>query len=560
MSEQIKWWQKAVVYQVYPRSFQDTNNDGIGDLQGIIQHLDYLKQLGIDVIWLNPIYKSPNDDNGYDISDYQAIASDFGTMADFDELLQQAHARGLKIIMDLVVNHTSDEHRWFKESKTSRDNKYRDFYFWKSAKDGQVPNNWDSAFGGSAWKYDHKTDQYYLHTFSTKQPDLNWENPTMRQSIYDMMNWWLDKGIDGFRMDVINQISKLPGLPDGPLKPHSQYGDARVTNGPRVHEYLQEMNREVLSKADIMTVGETHAITPADGLKYAGFDRNELNMVFEFQHLRLDNSQHGFGKWSTRKTPLVELKKVINNWQTKLHDQAWNSLFWNNHDTPRAVSRFGNDSDEYRDKSAKMLAVCLHLLQGTPYIYQGEEIGMTNAHFDKLSEYRDIETLNAYRDNVELNQLLTKEDMMARIEANSRDNSRTPMQWDTKKNAGFSEVKPWIDVNRNYQQINVAEALDDPDSIWYFYQYLIKLRHEKDIITLGDFKLLLADDPSIFMYERHYQDNSLVVICNFTDQTLNRSLDRYSNKDLLVISNYDDDLGNELRPYEAKVYLLKSQS
>lgn len=314
MAATIKWWQQAVVYQVYPRSFQDTNHDGIGDLKGITAHLDYLKQLGIDVIWLNPIYRSPNDDNGYDISDYQQIAADFGTMADFDELLQAAHDRGLKIIMDLVVNHTSDEHPWFKHSRQDRTNQYRDFYFWRSGNGKKAPNNWDAAFGGSAWQYDAQTQQYYLHTFSTKQPDLNWENPTLRESVYTMMTWWLNKGVDGFRMDVINQISKLPGLPNGPLKPHSQFGDARVTNGPRVHEFLQEMNQEVLSQFDIMTVGETHGVTPADALKYAGADRHELDMVFEFQHLRLDNSQHGLGKWSTRKTPLVALKKVISDW------------------------------------------------------------------------------------------------------------------------------------------------------------------------------------------------------------------------------------------------------
>lgn len=465
MAATIKWWQQAVVYQVYPRSFQDTNHDGIGDLKGITAHLDYLKQLGIDVIWLNPIYRSPNDDNGYDISDYQQIAADFGTMADFDELLQAAHDRGLKIIMDLVVNHTSDEHPWFKRSRQDRTNQYRDFYFWRSGNGKKAPNNWDAAFGGSAWQYDEQTQQYYLHTFSTKQPDLNWENPTLRESVYTMMTWWLNKGVDGFRMDVINQISKLPGLPDGSLKPHSQFGDARVTNGPRVHEFLQEMNQEVLSQFDIMTVGETHGVTPADALKYAGADQHELDMVFEFQHLRLDNSQHGLGKWSTRKTPLVALKKVISDWQVGLEGRAWNSLFWNNHDTPRAVSRFGDDRPAYRVRSAKMLATCLHLLQGTPYIYQGEELGMTDAHFTELASYRDIESLSAYRDLVTERQLLSPADMMARLAARSRDNSRTPMQWDTEVNAGFSDAAPWLTVNPNYRQINAAAALADPDSV-----------------------------------------------------------------------------------------------
>ncbi|KTF02128.1 Oligo-1 6-glucosidase [Lactiplantibacillus plantarum] len=505
MAATIKWWQQAVVYQVYPRSFQDTNHDGIGDLKGITAHLDYLKQLGIDVIWLNPIYRSPNDDNGYDISDYQQIAADFGTMADFDELLQAAHDRGLKIIMDLVVNHTSDEHPWFQHSRQDRTNQYRDFYFWRSGNGKKAPNNWDAAFGGSAWQYDAQTQQYYLHTFSTKQPDLNWENPTLRKAVYTMMTWWLNKGVDGFRMDVINQISKLPGLPDGPLKPHSQFGDARVTNGPRVHEFLQEMNREVLSKFDIMTVGETHGVTPADALKYAGADQHELDMVFEFQHLRLDNSQHGLGKWSTRKPPLVALKKVISDWQVGLEGRAWNSLFWNNHDTPRAVSRFGDDRPAYRVRSAKMLATCLHLLQGTPYIYQGEELGMTDAHFTELASYRDIESLNAYRDLVTERQLLSPADMLARLAVRSRDNSRTPMQWDTETNAGFSDATPWLTVNPNYRQINAAAALADPDSVWYYYQHLIQLRHQYPLVTLGSFELLWADDPQVFLYERQWE-------------------------------------------------------
>ena len=557
MAATIKWWQQAVVYQVYPRSFQDTNHDGIGDLKGITAHLDYLKQLGIDVIWLNPIYRSPNDDNGYDISDYQQIAADFGTMADFDELLQAAHDRGLKIIMDLVVNHTSDEHPWFKRSRQDRTNQYRDFYFWRSGNGKKAPNNWDAAFGGSAWQYDEQTQQYYLHTFSTKQPDLNWENPTLRESVYTMMTWWLNKGVDGFRMDVINQISKLPGLPDGPLKPHSQFGDARVTNGPRVHEFLQEMNQEVLSQFDIMTVGETHGVTPADALKYAGADQHELDMVFEFQHLRLDNSQHGLGKWSTRKTPLVALKKVISDWQVGLEGRAWNSLFRNNHDTPRAVSRFGDDRPAYRVRSAKMLATCLHLLQGTPYIYQGEELGMTDAHFTELANYRDIESLNAYRDLVTERQLLSPADMMARLAARSRDNSRTPMQWDTEVNAGFSDAAPWLTVNPNYRQINAAAALADPDSVWYYYQHLIQLRHQYPLVTLGLFELLWADDPQVFLYARQWEGRTWLVCCNFTAETLSRPLDQYLTPAAkCLISNYGEQQPNKLRPYEAWVYQL----
>ena len=557
MAATIKWWQQAVVYQVYPRSFQDTNHDGIGDLKGVTAHLDYLKQLGIDVIWLNPIYRSPNDDNGYDISDYQQITADFGTMADFDELLQAAHDRGLKIIMDLVVNHTSDEHPWFKQSRQDRDNQYRNFYFWRSGNGEKAPNNWDAAFGGSAWQYDEQTQQYYLHTFSKKQPDLNWENPTLREAVYKMMTWWLNKGVDGFRMDVINQISKLPGLPDGPLKLHSQFGDARVTNGPRVHEFLQEMNQRVLSQFDIMTVGETHGVTPADALKYAGTDRHELDMVFEFQHLRLDNSQHGFGKWSTRKTPLVALKKVISDWQVGLEGQAWNSLFWNNHDTPRAVSRFGDDRPAYRVRSAKMLATCLHLLQGTPYIYQGEELGMTDAHFTELASYRDIESRNAYRDLVTDRQLLSPADMMARLAARSRDNSRTPMQWDAETNAGFSDATPWLTVNPNYRQINASAALADSDSVWYYYQHLIRLRHQYPLVTLGSFKLLWADDPQVFLYERQWEGQTWLVCCNFTADRLSRPLDQYLTPTAqCLISNYDDQQPNELRPYEAWVYQL----
>ncbi|VDG33863.1 glucohydrolase [Lactobacillus sp.] [Lactiplantibacillus mudanjiangensis] len=554
-TEQIKWWQRAVVYQIYPRSFQDTNDDGIGDIQGIIAHLDYLKQLGVDVLWLNPIYQSPNDDNGYDISDYQKIASDFGSMADFDALLAAAHQRGLKLIMDLVVNHTSDEHPWFKASRQDKLNPYRNFYFWRAGNGDSAPNNWDAAFGGSAWQYDEQTNEYYLHTFSTKQPDLNWENPEMRQAIYRMMTWWLNKGVDGFRMDVINQISKRPGLPDGPLKPHSQFGDSQVTNGPRVHEFLKEMHQQVLAQFEVMTVGETHGVTPADVLKYAGKDRQELDMVFEFQHLRLDNSQHGFGKWSTRKAPLVALKRVINEWQVGLHDQAWNSLFWNNHDTPRAVSRFGDDRPAYRVCSAKMLATCLHLLQGTPYIYQGEELGMTDAHFTELASYRDIETLNAYQDLVNDRQLLTKADMMARLAASSRDNSRTPMQWNQQLNAGFSSVTPWIAVNPNYHEINVAAALADPDSVWYHYQRLIALRHQEPIVTLGDFELLLPTDTAVFMYRRCWQDQTWLVVCNFTAQRVQRPImAELKDSSELLLSNYADDLADKLRPYEAKVY------
>ena len=388
------WWKESVIYQIYPRSFMDSNGDGIGDLKGITSKLDYLKELGIDVIWLSPVYQSPNDDNGYDISDYQAIMEEFGTMEDFDEMLSQAHERGIKIVMDLVVNHTSDEHRWFVESRKAEDTPYRDYYIWREGKEGnQPPNNWGSCFGGSAWKYDEERQMYFLHLFSPKQPDLNWDNPTVRQEVFDMMTWWCEKGIDGFRMDVISMISKTKDMPDGEV--HGLYGDfgPYCVHGPHVHDYLKEMNEKVLSRYDIMTVGETSGVTVEEAKKYAGEDSHELNMVFQFEHV----DGHGkYGKWTDEKMPLPELKRIMSRWQTELYGKAWNSLFWDNHDQPRVVSRFGNDSPQYRERSAKMLATCLHMMQGTPYIYQGEELGMTNYPFASMDEFRDIESINAY--------------------------------------------------------------------------------------------------------------------------------------------------------------------
>ncbi|OAD64783.1 glucohydrolase [Pediococcus parvulus] len=551
------WWQEAVVYQVYPRSFQDTNDDGIGDLQGVLQHLDYIKRLGADVIWLNPIYSSPNDDNGYDIADYRKIMTDFGTMNDFNHLLEEAHKKGLKIMMDLVVNHTSDEHHWFMESRKNKTNKFRDYYFWRDPKDGKEPNNWKSNFSGPAWNYDAKTGQYYMHLFSKKQPDLNWDNSIVREEVYDLMKFWLDKGVDGFRMDVINLISKKPGLPDDPNVAKSEVEDAMewVANGPKVHDYLKEMNKKVLSKYNVITVGETPSATPDDAIKYTGFNRHELEMVFQFEHMGLDWSKNGLGKWSTNKVALTDLKKVMSRWQTELNGKAWNSLYWNNHDQPRIVSRFGNDSKKYRVLSAKMLGLLLHFMQGTPYIYQGEEIGMTNVHFDNIHEYKDLETLNAYKEIVEDKKKVSPSEMMEYIHHSSRDNARTPMQWNDGKNAGFSEGNPWIKVNPAYPEINVASALEDTNSIYYFYQKMNELRHKYDVIVYGNYELLDPDDEKVFAYKRNLRNESILVIANFTDQEVSRTYQPYNDFDCkLVLDNYDDDQKLILRPYEAKVY------
>lgn len=545
---QKHWWQEAVVYQVYPRSFQDSNNDGIGDLQGIRQRLDYIKALGVDVIWLNPIYRSPNDDMGYDISDYEAIMTEFGTMADFDALLADAHAKGLKIVMDLVVNHTSDEHRWFVESRKSKDNPYRDYYIWHDPVDGHEPNNWRSAFSGPAWQWDDTTKQYYLHLFSKKQPDLNWANPAVRHDVFGMMTRWLDKGVDGFRMDVINMISKPEPIENTTKQSH---------NGPHVHEYLHEMNRDVLSKFDIMTVGEMSDTTPEQALQYAGFDTHELNMIFQFEHMGVDTDDK-LGKWAPHQWSLVEMKQIMSKWQTELNGKAWNSLYWNNHDQPRVVSRFGNDSPAYRVLSAKMLGAVLHYMQGTPYVYQGEELGMTNvASFNSLADYKDIETLNAYHELVEENQTLTKAQMMAAIHHSSRDNARTPMQWDDSANAGFTVagVDPWLAVNANYTSINVAAEEQDPTSVLAFYREMNRIRKANDIVTYGDYTLLSPNDAQVWTYQRHLDGATLTVVANFTADTLTR--DEAAPAGDLLQQNYPDDAGTTLRPYEVKVYLAK---
>ena len=508
------WWKEAVVYQIYPRSFADSNGDGIGDLNGITGKLDYLKELGIDVIWLSPVYKSPNDDNGYDISDYEAIMDEFGTMQDFDRMLAEAHARGIRIVMDLVVNHTSDEHKWFMESRSSKDNPKRDYYIWREGRNGKEPNNWGSWFSGSAWKYDETTDMYYLHLFSPKQPDLNWDNPVVRREVFDMMTRWCEKGIDGFRMDVISLISKPAGLPDAPMM-NELYGDCGYTaNGPHVHEYLQEMNREVLSKYDIMTVGETACVTLEEAKKYANNEGTELNMVFQFEHVGLDGGPDF--KWSTNKMPLVPLKENLTKWQKGLEGVAWNSLFFCNHDQPRVVNRLGNPSDEYREVSAKCIATCLHMMQGTPYVYQGEELGMTNYPFRTVQDFNDLESINAFREMTE-EMGMDPEAIFPGIAHKSRDNARTPMQWDDSPNAGFTTGKPWLAVNPNYVKVNAAEQMARPDSVFHYYQKLIELRHTHDVIVYGTYDLLLPEDPDLYVYTRTLGDQKLLVVCNLSE-------------------------------------------
>ena len=550
-----KWWKESVVYQVYPRSFCDSNGDGIGDLNGITSKLDYLKELGIDVIWLSPVYQSPNDDGGYDISDYQAIMKEFGTMEDFDRMLAAAHERGIKILMDLVVNHSSDEHKWFIESRKSTDNPYRDYYIWRPAKeDGSLPNNWGSCFSGPAWEYDKTTDMYYLHLFSKKQPDLNWENPVVRQEVYDMMNWWLEKGVDGFRMDVISLISKEPGLPD--YKPESTGYAAynSCANGPRVHEFLQEMREKSLNNADTMTVGECAGVTLEEAKKYARSDGKELNMVFQFEHMEADYDEVT-GKWNTKKLDLRVLKEILTRWQKGLQDIAWNSLYWENHDQPRSVSRFGNDSDQYREISAKMLATCVHMMQGTPYVYQGEELGMTNCPFNTLENLRDLEEINAFHELTEQGKI-TEEDMLAAINFKGRDNARTPMQWDDSAYAGFSTAEPWIMVNPNYTKINAKDQVNREDSVFKYYQKLISLRHNSDLIVYGTYDLLLDDDKDIYAYTRTLGNDKLIVYCNFSENTREVELPEEFTAGKILISNYNDATVSKkitLRPYEAIV-------
>ena len=553
-----KWWKESVVYQIYPKSFKDSNGDGVGDIRGIIQKLDYLKELGVNVLWISPMLESPQDDNGYDISDYRRIYEEYGTMEDYEELLCEAHKRSIRILMDLVVNHTSDEHNWFIESRKSKDNPYRDYYIWKDPVNGKEPNNWGGAFGGSAWEYDPQTQMYYLHLFSKKQPDLNWENEKVRQEVYDMMKFWCEKGIDGFRMDVISMISKDQRFPDGEMN-NGLYGDfgPYCVHGPRVHEFLQEMNQKVLSKYDIMTVGETAGVTIEEAQKYAGDDRNELNMVFQFEHV--ESGCGDYGKWTTAKYDFKEFKNIMIKWQEELQGKAWNSLFLGNHDQPRSVSRFGNDNPVYRETSAKMLAICIHMMQGTPYVYQGEELGMTNIYFDKLEDYRDIESINYFKEFTESG-LMTPEHMMKCLMLRSRDNARTPMQWDDSKQAGFTEGEPWIKVNPNYKKINAAQQLEDPDSVFHYYQKLIRLRKEKDIIVYGEFEPLYREDEQIFAYTRKQDQEKLLTVCNFSDKNAEVEVpEEFKGAECLITNLGRKEFERKivLNPYEAFVLYYK---
>ncbi|KUP09729.1 glucan 1,6-alpha-glucosidase [Bacillus coahuilensis m2-6] len=539
-----KWWQTAVLYQIYPRSFQDSNGDGIGDLRGIIQRLDYLQTLGINGIWLSPVYKSPNDDNGYDISDYEDIMDEFGTMSDMDELIEEANKRDIKIIMDLVVNHTSDEHPWFIEAKKSKDNEYRDYYVWRDPVNGEVPNGMRSAFSGSAWEYDEESGQYYLHIFSKKQPDLNWENERVRKEVWDMMNYWLDKGIGGFRLDVIDLVGKIP--------------DQEITgNGPKLHDYLQEMNRETFGNYEnILTVGETWGATPEIAKLYSNPERNELSMIFQFEHILLDQ-QPDQEKWDLKPLDVKELKQVLAKWQTSLGTEGWNSLFWNNHDLPRIVSRWGNDK-EYRVESAKMFAILLHMMKGTPYIYQGEEIGMTNRPVTSIDEVEDIESVNMYHERLASG--YTKEAILESINTKGRDNARTPMQWDETANGGFTTGTPWLHVNENYGEINVRKNLEDPQSIFHTYQQLIQLRKDHPIVVWGEFELVEDVQDEVFAYYRMYEGKKWLIVANFSNEENEVNLAALSDAKEFIISNYERTLTGDttvqLKPYEAFVVML----
>lgn len=556
-----QWWKNSVVYQVYPKSFKDSNGDGIGDIQGIVSELPYLSKLGVDVIWLNPIYKSPMVDNGYDISDYYQINPQFGNLEDFKQLLHAAHQLNLKIILDLVVNHTSDQHKWFKESRKSKNNPYSDYYIWKDPNpDGTPPNNWGSSFGGPAWEYAPERGQYYLHLFAKEQPDLNWENKNVRQDVYRIMKYWLELGIDGFRMDVISLISKDPTFPDGPLIQNKSYGNYYIgaSNGPKVHQYLQEMYRETLAHYNVMTVGETAHTNSQQAVLYTASQRHELNMVFQFDHMHLSYGVDG--KFSNKRFNLVDLKRVLSEWQeVMIKNDGWNSLYWSNHDQPRAVTRFGNDQPEWSDRSAKMLGTILHMQCGTPFIYQGEELGMTNAKFKDINDYRDIETHNIYEDFIN-NKHYSKEYTLKTIYLNSRDNGRTPIPWN--ENGGFSTGKPWIDYNPNYLHINAEDNLKNPDSVFYYYQKLIRLRHEIPIITEGDYQLLDPDNPSTYTYLRETSTQYLFVTGNFTadKQEIKVPSKLHFKNSRLLINNYqfDQQLGKqvELPPYGAAVYIL----
>ncbi|MDC7228276.1 MAG: alpha-glucosidase [Spirochaetales bacterium] len=545
-----KWWKESVVYQIYPRSFYDSNGDGIGDLRGIIEKIDYIASLGVDVIWLNPVYKSPNDDNGYDISDYRDIMDEFGTMADWVELLDRVHQAGMKLIMDLVVNHTSDEHEWFIESRSSLDNEYRDYYIWRDGIDGNPPNDWLAHFSGSAWEFDEKTGQYFLHLFTRRQPDLNWENEKVRAGVHDIMKFWLEKGIDGFRIDTINMFSKVPGLPpveaaDGKLR----WGGEFFMNGPRIHEFIHEMNEKVLAGYDVMTVGECPDVTPEMAIDYVGPERKELNMLFQFEHMSVDHPHED--KWDIRPFDLVRFKEIISKWQIELHGRGWNSNYLMNHDQPRSVSRFGDDG-KYRVESAKMLLTFLMTLEGTTYIYQGEEIGMINSGLDRIEDYRDVEVLNHYKEAVRGGKDL--EEVIESYMKMSRDNSRTPMQWSKEPNAGFSTVEPWIKPGVSWREINVENDLESPDSIIKFFRQLVKIRKENLTLIYGEFEQLMPDDQDLFIYRRFMDDEVYLSILNFSAD--NHDLTILPDHAQLLLGNYNDET-EWLRPYEARIYRIR---
>jgi oligo-1,6-glucosidase len=557
-----KWWQSAVVYQIYPRSFADSSGNGVGDIPGILRRLDHLEYLGIDVLWLSPVYPSPMDDGGYDISDYEDVDPEFGTLADLDELIAALHERGIKIIMDLVVNHTSDEHPWFKESRSDRDNPKRDWYWWRPPRDGRTggepgaePNNWGSFFSGPAWQYDERTGDYYLHLFSKSQPDLNWENPEMRQAVYAMMRWWLDRDVDGFRMDVIDMISKDTSLPDGTVRPGEEYGDLGpfVIDGPRVHEFLNEMHREVFAGVDrpLLLVGETPGVTIEEARRFTAPDSHELDMVFQFEHMQVDR---GASKWDVLPFDVRLLKNVLAKWQHGLAGVGWNSLYWDNHDQPRVVSRFGDDG-RYRKRSAKALATVLHLQRGTPYVYQGEEIAMTNYPFASIEEFRDIESINYYQQSVAEGE--DPEAVLASLRAMSRDNGRTPMQWDDTPNAGFTDGEPWIATNPNYKEVNVAAESGDPDSVLEHYRRLIRLRHEEPAVAYGDFAMVVPDDPKLYAFTRSYEGVDLLVVANFSKDGAvipGTVADDWVDAEL-VLCNLDGERdGLLMEPWESRIY------
>lgn len=530
------WWKTAVVYQIYPKSFQDSNGDGIGDIQGIISRLDYLRELGVDALWISPMYCSPQDDNGYDISDYRNIDPMFGTMEDMEELIRESQKRDIRIVMDLVLNHTSDEHIWFQEAKKSKDNPYHDYYVWRDGKEGELPNDMRAVFGGPAWEWAPQLGQYYFHQFSVKQPDLNWENPKVRREIYDMILWWMEKGIGGFRLDVIDQIAKEP--------------DKKITNnGPRLHDFLRELSKKTFQKGELLTVGEAWGANTQNAKLYSNPDGSEFSMVFQFEHMVMDQ-QEGKDKWDLAPLPFVKLKKNLAKWQTQLYGCGWNSLFWDNHDLPRIVSRWGDDG-ECREMSAKMLATVLHGMQGTPYIYQGEELGMTNVRFEDISQYRDIEIFNMYKERMQ--QGYSKSEIWESIYAKGRDNARTPMQWNGSTHGGFTEGTPWIGVNPNYRQINAKAERENPNSVYHYYRRLIQLRKEYPVFVEGKFELLLEEDEQIFAYTRTNESCEMLVCANFSGQNVNCELLSEWWQAKQLIHNVQGKLGEELKPYEAVI-------